>query len=358
MSLSRDASCWENLQIEPTEDKKLIKRAYHKLLRQYKPDEKPNEFKILYEAYQDALEWEDYGWMDEDIEESDNEEFNEFELLEEIDWEDEEWEEEEETSALQNDYYERSQKFEEKVDELTYNNNYPELFNQLERWKFLEEIDVTSDLEFYKEASNYLFEAVSEFDGKHPTLLLNEEVIRYFDKLFLWKQFWQEYDNDSSIFDYLEVKKEIFPKERVALLSKNLATFKQRGYAFLIDMIIAFSITLVFNGVSLPTPSSVLMVYVGIQALLVWGLGFNTLGQFALRLEVSEGIEREKPTKAARGIRLLFTVISLLPLFWFKEHDYSNATFYLLILAMSGILLFYKKRLLQDYSGTRVYSMG
>ena len=45
----------EILGIEPTSDKKTIKRAYAKLLKQYHPEENPEEFKQIQAAYQQCL---------------------------------------------------------------------------------------------------------------------------------------------------------------------------------------------------------------------------------------------------------------------------------------------------------------
>ena len=47
---------WEVLGIEPTSDKKIIKRAYAKKVKTCHPEEHPEEFKLLYDAYQVALE--------------------------------------------------------------------------------------------------------------------------------------------------------------------------------------------------------------------------------------------------------------------------------------------------------------
>ena len=45
-------NAWEILGIEPTKDKKEIKKAYARLLKQYHPEENPEEFKhILFIAY-------------------------------------------------------------------------------------------------------------------------------------------------------------------------------------------------------------------------------------------------------------------------------------------------------------------
>ena len=46
---------WDRLGIQPTGDRKTIKRAYTKLLRQYHPEEDPEGFQRLREAYEFAL---------------------------------------------------------------------------------------------------------------------------------------------------------------------------------------------------------------------------------------------------------------------------------------------------------------
>lgn len=48
-------NAWEILGIEPTSDKKTIKRACAKLLKQYHPEENPEEFKQIQAAYQQCL---------------------------------------------------------------------------------------------------------------------------------------------------------------------------------------------------------------------------------------------------------------------------------------------------------------
>ncbi|MEQ3724294.1 RDD family protein [Alcanivorax sp.] len=48
---------WDSLQIEPTADARAIKRAYAKQLKQTRPDENPQGFQQLHEAYKQALTW-------------------------------------------------------------------------------------------------------------------------------------------------------------------------------------------------------------------------------------------------------------------------------------------------------------
>ena len=48
---------WDTLQIDEGADKKEIKKAYARLSREIHPEEKPEEFQRLYEAYQKALRY-------------------------------------------------------------------------------------------------------------------------------------------------------------------------------------------------------------------------------------------------------------------------------------------------------------
>lgn len=52
---------WKILGIEPTTDKKAIRRAYAARSKETHPEEKPEEFRMLYEAYQKALEYAKRG---------------------------------------------------------------------------------------------------------------------------------------------------------------------------------------------------------------------------------------------------------------------------------------------------------
>jgi len=47
---------WKTLNIDPTDDKKVIKKAYACLIKQFKPDEHPEKFQEIQEAYQYALQ--------------------------------------------------------------------------------------------------------------------------------------------------------------------------------------------------------------------------------------------------------------------------------------------------------------
>lgn len=51
---------WKILEIEPTADKKTIKKAYAAKTKEIHPEEKPKEFKQLHSAYQAALGYAEY----------------------------------------------------------------------------------------------------------------------------------------------------------------------------------------------------------------------------------------------------------------------------------------------------------
>ncbi|TQV81076.1 J domain-containing protein [Aliikangiella coralliicola] len=61
-------NCWQVLQIEPTNNKKDIKRAYSKLLKVTHPEDDPESFQILSESYKSALSMAEF--VDEDSIES------------------------------------------------------------------------------------------------------------------------------------------------------------------------------------------------------------------------------------------------------------------------------------------------
>ena len=52
---------WDILQIEATTDKREIKKAYARRAKEIHPEEKPEEFQMLYEAYQRALGYASFG---------------------------------------------------------------------------------------------------------------------------------------------------------------------------------------------------------------------------------------------------------------------------------------------------------
>ena len=88
---------FDTLGIEVTKDKKLIKKAYSALVKENHPEEHPDEWSKIHEAYQAALQYAskpDGGAADSDVffesgyETGDSQEESEWEYEEEIQQED------------------------------------------------------------------------------------------------------------------------------------------------------------------------------------------------------------------------------------------------------------------------------
>ena len=339
MSLSR-VSCWEILELEQTTDRKSIKRAYHKLLRKKRPDEKPDEFKILYQAYQDALEYK--AEQEYSAEESTP-------VYEENVYEHRAYKEKEE--VFTSDYQERLDEFIKKVNERTYQNSYIKLFNELSSWDFIEELQIDQDIELYEEASFYLFEAVTEFEKRFPKELLNMEVILYLNNFFLWKKQWQKYDKNSAIFEYLysyNALQKIMPNDY------PLATLTQRIFAFSIDM--GFIALVMFLLEERVTFFNISAFYIILQLLTLWLFNLPSFGNFLLKLKIFEGHDKTEATMTARGIRISLLVIVFFSLFTLIE-SFSLDFFSGISVISLGLALRYNK-MLQDFSGTRIYDMS
>jgi len=328
MSLNK-ISCWDILEIDVTRDKKTIKKAYAKLLRKNKPDEKPDEFKILYQAYEYALKYQaneqDSPSVVFDVEEQED--------------------------VFSSNYQKKLDEFVKKVNERTYQNNYIKLFNNVSNWSFIEELEIYEDIELYEEASLYLFEAVTEFENKFPKELLNMEVIIYFNDFFLWKKKWQKYDKDSVVFEYLYSRDVL---SEILVNDYPLSSIKNRALAFSMDVsLIGTSIILLGGSLSI---TITLMYYIIFKMIVFWLMGLPTPGDFIFNLKVFEGHDKTKTTMTARGVRTLLIFITLFSLSRFVG-NFPFELFSLVTLLNLGLLLKYNK-LIQDFSGTGVYDMS
>jgi hypothetical protein len=176
-------NCWQILQIEQTQDKKLIKRAYQKLLRVTKPDEKPEEFKVLYEAYQDALAYEIYE--EDNFEEPD----------EQI---------EVEVKHIHQEDQDLYHQIINSIDNITHEHTNLEVFNDIENWRFLKDINLINNIELISKISSTLFEEIEEFDEIFDEFSLNFDVIYYINSFCDWDKNWEKYNQDSTVFEYLD----------------------------------------------------------------------------------------------------------------------------------------------------------
>jgi hypothetical protein len=371
MSLN-SGSCWDILGIEPTNDKKAIKRAYHKLLRQYKPDEKPDEFKVLYQAYQDALADDEYD-VDEEFFDEMEAFVEEIHALKKVKLEEpfELTKKEEETKDQEEKLYRDDQalweNFKARVDPLTYDATNTQAFNNIENWEFLNALTMQSSLETTQRFATYLFYAINDLDERCHDELLSTDVILYLNRFFLWDKQWQMYDEDAKIFEYL------YPKVTNPALQEpyERASFHDRFYAFAIDIAL---VVLVFGLFKLNdtaeftiTRSTLFGIVIGyiFYVLIAWNmLGRRTIGFMLRKLRayecymvydnnVYQGYGCEHPSWTARIARLILLTISLVALI--QTLTLPHFSSWHLITLLNLYLLVQKKRILPDFSGTNVF---
>ena len=61
MAAKMDENVFRILEIEPTDDKKEIKKAYARLVKRYHPEEHPEEWEKIHNAYEQALKMAEHG---------------------------------------------------------------------------------------------------------------------------------------------------------------------------------------------------------------------------------------------------------------------------------------------------------
>lgn len=150
---------WKTLEIEMTYEKNIIKKAYHTKLRKTNPEDNPQEFMILREAYEQALSMaenseQDDFWEDmflEDFEEDENYEY------------DEDYQEYDNCEEDERVFSDRQQKMQEAAN--MWWNRFQEMYVNMEKrwnsqcWKELLYNDIPFLLEYYERCRKKLYYA-------------------------------------------------------------------------------------------------------------------------------------------------------------------------------------------------------
>ena len=252
-------NCWEVLGVEPHSDKKIIKIAYAKLLKQHRPDEDPEGFQQLHKAYKNALLWvQDYSttqgtpWM---TDEGKPTELTESTLQAQL-YSDDDWLNEPEAPELSDEDKALLAEIHDQEDSLgrdwetLYNrvNDFiktPKKANDLNAWHFIESLPSMRDLEFRKATSDKIFEVVAELNItslQKKNLYIQRPVINYLNKLFSWDKKWQQYEVQYSrdmldaVFPYLaEAERPV-----KGISKKREIYYYRRAAAFAVDIAILF----------------------------------------------------------------------------------------------------------------------
>ena len=118
----------------------------------------------------------------------------------------------------------------------------------LSDWQFLENIPSMIDLDFRSEASDRVFEIVSEINQislEKKTLLVKEPILNYLNSFFLWDKKWQHYEETygyqqtDAVFPYLTEEVAELQNIDEKKPAKKLYYFR-RIAAYLVDLLVIY----------------------------------------------------------------------------------------------------------------------
>ncbi len=167
------AHCWIVLGIEPTEDKTLIKKAYASQLKKYNPEDFPEKFIEIREAYTDALSG--YYQYDEPLETDTAADCGD--QLDEGSRED-----------AEQDTYLDITSFEICINELIED---PERKNDTAEWQIILNDDRLWSIEFKTQVGHSLFQHLAEKVHENSSFkyAFNKTIWAMLDEAFDWKSF-------------------------------------------------------------------------------------------------------------------------------------------------------------------------
>ncbi|MCF6318734.1 MAG: DnaJ domain-containing protein [Proteobacteria bacterium] len=265
---------WKALNIQPTDDKKIIKKAYAVLIKQYKPDENPEKFKEIQAAYQMALsmrQWE-------------NREFNHVKTVEKFEKEqfnNDVNEVETESFKLSTKVVDEEQLKFEQQQQATIDGLFEQLHqlafaplavkNKLENWTFIEDFYQIDDLVLKSEVAMKAFAKIAEYNlfqlESNGTLLINKKVVCYLGEVFDWSSCWESYqsvfDNNYYLvnFQFLDAQDDKKVKQQSLLYLRFKSLFSDFLLVFIIGFVASFIIGFVASFI-------IGFVILGIQAAL------------------------------------------------------------------------------------------
>ncbi|WP_223788055.1 J domain-containing protein [Marinicella meishanensis] len=183
---------WDVLGLAPTDDRKAIKKAYARLLRQHRPDSDPEGFKRVNEAYQAALILitQNNGQQVELDSETISNDHQEFQTKKSNDATNSLGAE----SKFQVDCHSVAEDLFTKTDELI--KTKLKIRNDLQNWQFLHGFHDILELSFKEQVSKEMFKKVAELNHNelktNGVLLIDRDVLILMNQIFDWDRNWQE----------------------------------------------------------------------------------------------------------------------------------------------------------------------
>ncbi len=282
---------WQTLNIAPTDDKKIIKKAYAALIKQYKPDEHPEQFQEIQAAYQMALsmrQWQAQQSIEtneetpqETIITKSQEAKKPFSLQQATETQDE----------IITNQHDQEQLIENLFKQLHQMAFAPLVVkNKLENWKFIEDYYKIDDLTLKPQVAREVFKKVAEYNifqaKRNKTLLISSDILKYFNHVFDWLSQWQEYQ-EYFPEHYFRVTFYYFDTDRKFknLIESQTSIFK-RAWAFFIDyLILAFIVYLLIGFLPIDMNSKeILMAGLFILIRLFYEIMSNDYASFGKKL--------------------------------------------------------------------------
>ncbi|WP_154222577.1 J domain-containing protein [Marinicella rhabdoformis] len=168
---------WDVLGIDETNDKKVIKKAYAKLIRKYRPDEAPEKFQEINEAYQFALNSLELGTEAIGVEfetECDNQK--------------------EEKQNVTHDNFKVNACIEQVNNIL---DGKIQDVNNIKNWEVVDNLLVDMAFEERSHVAYLAFQKCYDINNNHiketGLIIITESTLQYLDSLFHWTGRWQEY---------------------------------------------------------------------------------------------------------------------------------------------------------------------
>ncbi len=170
---------WSTLEIDETDDKKAIKKAYAVLIKEYKPDEHPEEFQEIQEAYKQAIT---------SLTQEQNTAFKEDSISTNLS----------KKTALAQASKDESEIVEKILLEMhsLVNDELKEPYN-LQPWRFIETFKKINDLDLKAQTAQKVFELVAYTNIEHlnikQSLKIPMTIIKYLNGVFDWQLYWKDY---------------------------------------------------------------------------------------------------------------------------------------------------------------------
>lgn len=187
-------TAWETLEIEPTDDLTKIKKAYAKGLKIHHPEEDPEGYQLLREAYDSAIKQAKRGLIDTHIH------------IEDIESQ-QAWEIDDSEEIIQKNPVED---FIQKL-EMLYNDFFSRL--DIKKWETLLQADIIWDVQHSEHLQDYLIEFLED----HP--YLPPSVWQLLEQTFHW-------------MEQKEQLEERYGEETTRFLMENISIRNQLGYDF------------------------------------------------------------------------------------------------------------------------------